>query len=132
MAARTVLVVDDDDDVREVTKFALEVLGGWRVLDAAGGAAALTVAQTHQPEVILLDVMMPGMDGPTTFRELQSDPRTSHIPVILLTAKVQVVQEQTHEEGLAGVIAKPFDPRGLVNEIDRLLVAEERRRRQSA
>jgi CheY-like chemotaxis protein len=132
VTARTVLVVDDDDDVREVTKFALEVLGGWHVVDADGGAAALPLARTHQPAVVLLDVMMPGMDGPATFRALQADPRTSHIPVILLTAKVQVLQNRTHDDGLAGVIAKPFDPRGLVNEIDRILEAEDLKRRRSA
>jgi CheY-like chemotaxis protein len=132
VAGRTALVVDDDDDVREVTKFALEVIGGWDVVDADGGAAALPLARTRQPAVILLDVMMPGMDGPATFRALRSDPRTSHIPVILLTAKVQVLADRSDDDGLAGVISKPFDPRGLVGEIDRILHEEEHRTRRSA
>jgi CheY-like chemotaxis protein len=132
VAERTVLVVDDDDDVREVTKFALEVIGGWQVIDADGGAKAIEMAREHQPSVILLDVMMPGMDGPATFRALQDDPRTRHIPVVLLTAKVQVLTEGTGDDGLAGIISKPFDPRGLVGEVDRILDEDEGRSRRSA
>ena len=115
------LVVDDDDDVREVTAFALELIGGYEVLAADGGAAALELARLHRPDLVLLDVMMPGMDGPATFRALRADPATAPIPVVLLTAKVQIGLHRDEHDGLAGVISKPFDPRALVDEIERIL-----------
>jgi CheY-like chemotaxis protein len=125
MTGRTILVVDDDDDVREITRLALEVMGGWTVIDADGGATALELARSHRPDVVLLDVMMPDMDGPTTFRRMQADPVTSGIPVILLTAKVQAGQRQVWD-GLAlrGVISKPFNPMTLTEEIDRMVAAD--------
>jgi CheY-like chemotaxis protein len=122
MTGRTILVVDDDDDVREITRLALEVMGGWTVIDADGGAAALELATRHRPEVVLLDVMMPDMDGPTTFRRMQADPELQGIPVILLTAKVQAGQRQVWDDlPLRGVISKPFNPMTLTDDIERLL-----------
>jgi CheY-like chemotaxis protein len=119
---RTVLVVDDDDQVREITRLALEVLGGWTVVEASGGSEAVRLARAHQPTVVLLDVMMPDMDGPATFAAMQADPSTRHVPVILLTAKVQVGQRQLWDGlAIAGVIAKPFSPATLSDEVDRLL-----------
>jgi CheY-like chemotaxis protein len=119
---RKVLVVDDDDDIREITGVALELVGGWQVLDTDRGTTALTMAADEQPDLVLLDVMMPDLDGPTTFRRLQEDPRTRHIPVILLTAKAQVGERRVWDDlAVLGVIAKPFDPMGLVEQIDRLL-----------
>jgi CheY-like chemotaxis protein len=123
MTRRRVLVVDDDDDVREVTTFSLELIGGYEVIDANGGARAIELARSHLPDLVLLDVMMPGMDGPATFRALRADPATAHIPVVLLTAKVPVGMDHDEHEGLAGVISKPFDPRALVAEIERILQA---------
>jgi CheY-like chemotaxis protein len=118
----SVLVVDDDDDIREITGVALELVGGWQVLDTDRGTTALTMAADEQPDLVLLDVMMPDLDGPTTFRRLQEDPRTRHIPVILLTAKAQVGERRVWDDlAVLGVIAKPFDPMGLVEQIDRLL-----------
>jgi CheY-like chemotaxis protein len=124
MTRRRVLVVDDDDDVREVTTFSLELIGGYEVFDADGGARGIELARRHQPDLVLLDVMMPGMDGPATFRALRADPETAHIPVVLLTAKVQIGLDREEGDGLAGVISKPFDPRGLVAEIERILDGE--------
>lgn len=121
MIRRKVLVVDDDDDVREVTTFSLELIGGYEVFDADGGVAAIELARRHRPDLVLLDVMMPGMDGPSTFRALRADPETAHIPVVLLTAKVPVALDQEESDGLAGIISKPFDPRALVAEIERIL-----------
>ena len=122
MPGRKVLVVDDDDDIREITGVALELVGGWQVLDTDRGTTALTMAADEQPDLVLLDVMMPDLDGPTTFRRLQEDPRTRHIPVILLTAKAQVGERRVWDDlAVLGVIAKPFDPMGLVEQIDRLL-----------
>jgi CheY-like chemotaxis protein len=119
-----VLVVDDDDEIREITKLALEIMGGWDVIEADRGAAALTLARQHRPDVVLLDVMMPEMDGPTTFRHLQADSSTSTIPVVLLTAKVLAGHAQLWDElPVAGVISKPFNPTTLSDEIDRLVEA---------
>jgi CheY-like chemotaxis protein len=127
VSGRKVLVVDDDDDIREITSFALEVVGGWTVVDTDRGAKALLLARDEQPDLVLLDVMMPDLDGPATFRMLQEDPRTRHIPVILLTAKVQIGEGRLWDDlPVQGVIAKPFDPMALVEQIDRLL-AEHRR-----
>ena len=121
MTVPTVLVVDDDDSVREITVLALEVVAGWRVIAAAGGAEALELARSHRPDAVLLDVMMPEMDGPTTLRHLQADDATRDIPVILLTAKVLTGERQQWEElAIRGVIAKPFDPMDLHAEVARL------------
>ena len=109
--SKTILVVDDEDNVREVTIMSLEVMGGYQTLAAASGAEAIEIAAQQQPDAILLDVMMPGMDGPTTVRALQQDERTRKIPVILLTAKVQAADRARFNDlGVAGLVAKPFDP----------------------
>jgi CheY-like chemotaxis protein len=122
MHVPTVLVVDDDESIREITKIALEAVGGWQVLTADGGVAALAAAREHRPDAVLLDVMMPDMDGPTTFRHLQDDPTTAHIPVVLLTAKVQIGEKQVWNEiAVAGVISKPFDPMTLHVQVAELL-----------
>lgn len=122
MRARTVLVVDDDDVIREVAKVALEVVGGWDVIVAGSGLEAQALARAQSPDVILLDVMMPGMDGPRTAAALQHDPETRAIPVVFLTAKSSDPDTMnTSERNLAGVIAKPFDPMNLANEIALLL-----------
>jgi CheY-like chemotaxis protein len=127
MGGRTILVVDDDDEIREIVGLSLEVMGGWSVLSADRGAAGLRLAREHQPDVVLLDVMMPEMDGPTMFSRMQVDPALSHIPVVLLTAKVQVGHVQVWDSlPVAGVIPKPFNPATLSTEIDDL-VAEHRR-----
>jgi CheY-like chemotaxis protein len=118
---RVVLVVDDDDDVREITCCALEAVGQCRVVDADRGAKAVDLAAAEKPDVILLDVMMPGMDGLATARALWDDERTRGIPVILLTAKVQILESWREVPGVVGALPKPFDPFGLVGAIDRVL-----------
>jgi len=121
-ATRHVLVVDDDDDVREITQMSLEAIAGWRVRAANGGARALELLREERPDAVLLDVMMPGMDGPATFRAMRADPELRDIPVVLLTAKLQVGREQPWD-GLevAGVIAKPFDPMSLATQVAELV-----------
>lgn len=120
--SRRVLIVDDDDAIREVAQTSLELVAGWRVEVASSGAQALGLAAADPPDAILLDVMMPLMDGPTTFARLQADPRTRHVPVVLLTAKVQPAERRRWERlGVAGVLAKPFDPLGLPGAVADLL-----------
>ncbi|MFC3807399.1 response regulator [Terrabacter sp. MAHUQ-38] len=106
--------MDDDDAIREVVQASLEMVAGWTVAAASSGAEALALATADPPDAIILDVMMPLMDGPTTFAKLQADDRTRHVPVVLLTAKVQPAERRRWEGlGVAGVLAKPFDPFGL-------------------
>lgn len=120
--ARHVLVVDDDELLREVAKAALELVGGWRVTTVLSGAEAQAQAQALQPDAILLDVMMPGLDGPGTLRGLREDARTRDIPVIFLTAKLPAGNHTAWEHlDLAGVIAKPFDPMTLATDMAHLL-----------
>ena len=122
MGARTILVVDDDDEIREIVGLALEVMGGWTVVAADRGAAGLRLARECRPDVVLLDVMMPEMDGPTMFNRMQVDPVLRDIPVVLLTAKVQVGHVQVWDSlPVAGVIPKPFNPATLSEQIDDLV-----------
>ena len=113
-----ILIIDDEDDIRQVAALSLETVAGWDVIVASSGAQGLQRAVEHQPDAILLDVMMPGMDGPTTFRELRKNPATAHIPVLLLTAKVQSSDRRRFADlGVQAVLFKPFDPMTLHNQI---------------
>ena len=108
---RRVLIIDDEDDIREVAALSLESVAGWEVIRASSGVEGLARAAEYQPDAILLDVMMPGMDGPTTFRELRKNASTWHIPVLLLTAKVQSSDQKRFADlGVEAVLFKPFDP----------------------
>ena len=119
---RRVLVVDDDEAIREVARAALELVGGWQVTTADSGQDAYAIALAIEPDAMLLDVMMPGHDGPATVASMRADPVTRDIPVIFLTAKNPSGGAQAWREiGLAGVIPKPFDPMTLATEIARLL-----------
>ena len=122
MTVPTVLVVDDDDDIRELTKTTLEVTADWHVITASGGTQAIEMAREHVPDAILLDMMMPDMDGLTTFDHLHADAATKDIPVILFTAKVQLGDRQAWEgRAIRGAIAKPYDPMTLADEVAGLL-----------
>jgi len=123
MTRREVLVVDDDDSVREITVLSLEAIAGWQVRAASSGAQALELLREQVPEAVLLDVMMPGMDGPATFRAMQEDATLRHVPVVFLTAKMQVGGGAQAWDGLAvaGVIRKPFDPMSLAVQVSALL-----------
>jgi CheY-like chemotaxis protein len=113
-----ILIIDDEADIREVAAMSLETMAGWEVMVASSGAQGLVRAVSYQPDAILLDVMMPGMDGPTTFRELRKNPATNHIPVLLLTAKVQASDQRSFAGlGVEAVLLKPFDPITLPNQI---------------
>ena len=113
-----VLIIDDEDDIREVAALSLESVAGWEVVTANSGSLGLARAVEYQPDAILLDVMMPGMDGPTTFRELRKNPATAKIPVLLLTAKVQSSDQRRFADlGVEAVLFKPFDPLTLSTQI---------------
>jgi CheY-like chemotaxis protein len=117
-----ILIIDDEDDIREVAALSLESVAGWEVIMASSGAQGLVRAAEYLPDAILLDVMMPGMDGPTTFRELRKNPRTARIPVLLLTAKVQSTDQKRFADlGVEAVLFKPFDPMTLSAEISNVL-----------
>jgi CheY-like chemotaxis protein len=119
---RRILIIDDEDDIREVAALSLETVAGWEVTMAGSGAAGIVKALEHRPDAILLDVMMPMMDGPTTFRELRALPETANIPVILLTAKVQAADQKRFSDlGVSAVMFKPFDPLTLAGDIARAL-----------
>jgi CheY-like chemotaxis protein len=115
---RRILIIDDEDDIREVAALSLEATAGWNILTASSGAAGIEIAAAEQPDAILMDVMMPGVDGPTTFGHMQQNSAISHIPVLLLTAKVQGVDQRRFAGlGLAGILFKPFDPLTLAQQI---------------
>ena len=115
---RRILVIDDEDDFREVAAMSLDSVAGWDVLTADSGARGLAQAIEMQPDAILLDVMMPGMDGAATFRALRSNPATARIPVLLLTAKVQQNDQRRFADlGVDAVLFKPFDPITLSTQI---------------
>jgi CheY-like chemotaxis protein len=115
---KKVLVIDDDDGVREVIQICLEAVAGWEIITADSGLDGIAIAEVNQPDAILLDVMMPYMDGPETFRRLQKNLKTQHIPIILLTAKAKISeQKQFRDLGVTGVITKPFDPQNLVEQM---------------
>ena len=127
---RTVLVVDDEPDIRLLVELALSHVAGWRVLLASGGAAALEVAAAEGPQAVVLDVMMPGMDGPETARRLAADPRSAHIPVVMLTADVGSARPGEPSApaaapgttgGVRGALRKPFDPLTLAHQIEEVL-----------
>jgi CheY-like chemotaxis protein len=122
MAIRKVLIVDDDEDIRRVTEIALRRIGGWEVVHAASGAECLARAREERPDVILLDVMMPDGDGPTTLARLREDPATSELPVIFLTARVQKSELEAYGAlGATGVLEKPFDATTLPDAVRRLV-----------
>jgi len=113
-----ILIIDDEDDIREVASLSLEATAGWKVLTANSGAQGIELAISHQPDAILMDVMMPGMDGPTTFRKMQQISSIAHIPVLLLTAKVQGIDKRRFADlGVAAILFKPFDPLTLAEQI---------------
>lgn len=116
------LVVDDDPSIRRIAEITLTAVGNWEVLTTDSGAKAIDLLPVYCPDFVLLDVMMPGMDGPTTFSKMKAINGNVLPPVILMTAKVQRTEVQAYYElGVAGVIAKPFDPLMLPVQIRNIL-----------
>lgn len=122
MLPKRILLIDDETNLCTVIKVCLEHIGGWQVLISYSASEGLLLAETQLPNAILLDVMMPDMDGLVVLRALRINPVTRTIPVILLTAKPQPVDlNQSAQLGVVGVIPKPFDPIKLVDQVAQLL-----------
>ncbi len=120
-----ILMVDDDDYIRRIAEISLRKVGKWDVRVATCGEEAIAIAKDETPDVILMDVSMPDLDGPSTFVRLKECEATAEIPVIFLTGRVLCDEvEEYRKLGVAGVINKPFDPMKLPEEIRRLLNAE--------
>lgn len=117
MTSRRLLLIDDEDDIREVAKLSLELVAHWDVFTACLGVEGVDRAVEQRPDAILLDVMMPGMDGAATYAALRSNPATRDIPVVLLTARI--FDRASDRRGLEGitVISKPFDPMRLATQV---------------
>jgi CheY-like chemotaxis protein len=119
---KKVLVIDDEDGIREVIQISLETAANWQVLTAASGQEGCTIAINSHPDAILLDVMMPQMDGIETFQHLQRHDLTRHIPTIFLTAKTKSSEYQQFVDlGITGVIPKPFKAQVLVAQMRSIL-----------
>lgn len=121
MKLARILYVEDEPDIQAVAKLALEMVGGFEVRLCDNGAQALAAVKDFAPDLILLDVMMPGMDGPGTLQKLRADPATAAIPVIFLTARIQPPDVAHYQAmGALDVIAKPFDPMALPGQVARI------------
>ncbi len=115
-------MIDDEEDIRRIAQIALHSLGGLDVLLAADAAQGLYLAETGRPDVILLDLMMPGVDGTAALRMLRGNATTAHIPVLFLTAKAHAADDPAVRAlGAQGLLAKPFDPITLADSIRALL-----------
>ena len=122
MASKQILIIDDEADIREATQICLEITGQWEVLKASNGPEGIAIAKTATPDAILLDIMMPEMDGLAILQKLQENSETRKIPVIILTAKAQSSeQRQFSQLNVSSVIAKPYDPMTLSDQISTAL-----------
>lgn len=122
MNCKRLLTIDDEEAIQIVVKFGINLATGWEVLSASGGKIGIETAQIEIPDVILLDVMMPEMDGIATFKALQANPITAKIPVIFMTAKVRSAEhKQFNDLGISGVITKPFNSLKLPEQIAKIL-----------
>ncbi len=127
---KTVLYVDDEADIRQIVAMALGLAAGLSIHTADSGEQALALARTLHPDLVLLDVMMPGLDGPQTLSRMRAEALLADIPVIFLTAKTMPLElARFRALGVLGVIAKPFDPMRLANQVLTLWdsLVEERR-----
>ncbi len=121
MTVKKILVIDDEYDIRKLIQTCLEIMGRWQVITASSGNEGLNLAQINLPDAILLDVMMPNMDGLSTFEKLRSNPITSNIPIILMTAKGRFTKSNFTKLGVKGVINKPFNPLKIAEQVAALL-----------
>ncbi len=115
-----VVLIDDDPDLRKLVQLTLEFTAGWEVTAAADGAEGLEAVRTVKPDVAVVDVMMPGMDGYEVCQRLKNDPETKDIPVVFLTARKELNEKRADEVGAQGVIVKPFEPDRLAEQLREL------------
>jgi CheY-like chemotaxis protein len=128
MSGIRILHVDDEPDIREIVDLSLALNPEFEVRACASGAEAVATAAEWSPYLILLDVVMPGMDGPTTLTKLRKNPKTSSIPVLFMTARAQTREvDELIALGAQGVISKPFDPMTLAAQVQSHLHALEHR-----
>ncbi len=121
MALR-ILLIEDDPDIQKMVQLSLKFQGGHQVSVASGGAEGLAKAAAENPDLILLDVMMPEMDGYETCVALKAQAGTRHIPVVFLSARAQQVEiDKGRELGAIGYLVKPFDPMTLASQLDALM-----------
>lgn len=119
-----ILYVEDEPDIQAVAKIALEMVGGFTVEVCSSGQEAVDKCAGFKPDLVLLDVMMPGMDGPTTFAALRAKPEGANLPIAFMTAKVQPAEVERYTGmGAIGVISKPFDPMTLAETVRGLWTA---------
>jgi CheY-like chemotaxis protein len=122
MTEKNILLIDDEETIQEVVKVGIEIEAGWQVECASSGIAGINLAQNLQPDVILLDVMMPDLDGIDTLSQIKSNARTSNIPVIFLTAKAQAEEKNQFQSlGVVDIITKPFNSMTLASQIAKIL-----------
>ncbi|MBW4534260.1 MAG: response regulator [Pleurocapsa minor HA4230-MV1] len=122
MNAKRILFIDDEDDIKTLAQFCLEAEAGWSMIGAANGLEGIAIAQKEQPDAILLDAMMPELDGLQTLAKLQDIPATKDIPTIFITAKAQASDRRRfYNAGAKGVINKPFDSLTLASQISGFL-----------
>lgn len=121
MKLERILYAEDEPDIQAVAKLALELVGGFQVMICNNGLEALDKAGAFAPDLILLDVMMPGMDGPSALQKLRADPATASIPAVFITAKAQAAEVAQYKAlGALDVIAKPFDPMTLAAQLQQI------------
>jgi CheY-like chemotaxis protein len=122
MTKKSILLIDDEETIQEVVQVGIEIESGWQVAIASSGAEGIDLAESQQPDAILLDVMMPEMDGIDTLSQLKSNQKTSAIPVIFLTAKAQAEEKNQFQSlGVVDVITKPFNSMTLASQIAKIL-----------
>jgi len=121
---KRVLAVDDEPHILKLIAFSLRA-HGFEVLEASDGLSAITVAQAEHPDLILLDVMMPALDGYEACRRLKADPATADIPIFMLTAKTQAAEHQIGlDAGARDYITKPFTPKDLVATVEQFFAEQ--------
>ena len=122
MNDKQILLIDDEETIQEVVQVGIEIEAGWQVAIASSGSEGIDLAQIHQPDAILLDVMMPDLDGISTLSRLKANLKTASIPVIFLTAKTQATEkDQLQSLGVVDVITKPFNSMTLASQIAKIL-----------
>lgn len=127
MSNKRILIIDDEPGIRQIVKISLQAIAGWEALLASSGQEGLAIAQSEIPDAIILDVMMPGMDGIETLQRIQAIGSIASIPVILLTAKAKTSEQvQFSKLEIAGVITKPFKAPDLVQQMRSLLGWQEK------